>query len=48
MNKMNLVMKSSVTNVKEKKMFFFVLSGVSSNFRKVSKRAKALVQEVKI
>lgn len=46
-HKMNLVLRHSVDNIKECKLFFSALSGLASYFKKSSKRSFALDQEVK-
>lgn len=46
-HKFNLVLKQSVDHIKECKIFFLTLSGLSSFFSKSTKRIHALDQEVK-
>lgn len=46
-HKLNLVLKQSVDNIKECKIFFMTLSGFAAFFSKSSKRTHALEQEVK-
>ncbi|KAL4084030.1 hypothetical protein QTP88_029346 [Uroleucon formosanum] len=46
-HKLNLILKQSVDHIKECKVFFLTLSGISSFFSKSTKRIYALEQEVK-
>ncbi|XP_008180138.1 uncharacterized protein LOC103308484 [Acyrthosiphon pisum] len=46
-HKLNLILKQSVDHIKECKVFFLTLSGLSSFFSKSTKRIYALEQEVK-
>lgn len=46
-HKLNLILKQSVDHIKECKIFFLTLSGLSSFFSKSTKRIYALEQEVK-
>ncbi|XP_025206903.1 zinc finger MYM-type protein 1-like [Melanaphis sacchari] len=46
-HKLNLILKQSVDYIKECKIFFTMLSGLSSFFSKSTKRIHALDQEVK-